>query len=114
MGTLTAWLGSGGECVDIKEAERRAAICAVCPKNHRTEGWLLGLFTRPAIRGIRMQLERKCDMRLETSLDPLLGLCTACFCVLILKVWTPPEMILKHLKPKTKAKLHPDCWIHRL
>lgn len=120
MGVLTAWLGSGGEAVEHVEAERRAAICAQCRMNHRDEGWLLRLFALTAAKAIRAALSKKNDLKLETSMDPLLGVCLdwrnggGCRCILQLKVHTPGDIILKHMKEKTLRTLDPGCWILKL
>lgn len=111
MGTLIDWLGSGGgEHHDI--AEGRGLVCAQCPLNRR--GGVLQFFTRPAAALIQEQIERKNDLRLWTSVDALLGTCAACNCWMPLKVHAPADLITKHLKPKTRAKLHEDCWIRKL
>lgn len=112
MGTLYSWLKTGGKAVLHNVAEERAMTCAQCPLNGRKG--LLSYFTRPAAALIREQLERKNDLRLWTSVDPILGTCLACKCVMSLKVHSPADVILKHLKPKTKAKLWSECWILKL
>jgi hypothetical protein len=112
MGTLVSWLAAGGKSVDHFEAERRAIVCAQCPLNKR--GGIISFFTRRAAKLIQEQIERKHDLMLWTSVDAILGVCKACRCVMELKVHTPSDLILDHLKPKTRAKLHEDCWIKKL
>lgn len=112
MGTLFAWLAHGSLPVAHREAECRALVCAVCPLNQR-EG-LLAYFTRKAAKVIQKEIERKTSMDLWTTVDPILGVCKACRCVMELKVHTPPDFITEHLKPKTRSKLHKDCWILKL
>lgn len=109
MGTLVSWLAKGAIPVEHREAERRAEICAMCPLNQRLG--LFNYFTIKAGKAIQKEIERKTSMDLWTTLDPLLGVCRACRCVMELKVHVPIEAITSHMKPKTKAKLHPDCWI---
>lgn len=108
MGTLVSWLADGAQPVSHREAERRALACAVCPLNQR--GGLLAYFTRKAAKLIQKEIERKTSMDLWTTVDPILGTCKACTCALELKVHTPIEDVLL-MKPKTKAKLDPACWI---
>lgn len=112
MGTLLEWLRSGGRAVPHTVSHRRALTCAQCPLNQR--GGIISFFTRRAAKLIQEQIERKHQLDLWTSVDPLLGVCKACRCVMELKVHTPSDLILKHLKPKTKAKLWDQCWIRKL
>lgn len=109
IGALYEWLGSGANPVGRGEAERRAAICATCPKNGKGD-WTR-FFTGPAVAMIRKQLDIKQDLKLETPYDEVLGVCEACTCELKLKCWVPMEFILSYTTEETKAKLHPDCWI---
>lgn len=112
MGTLVSWLAKGAIPVDHREAERRAEICAMCPLNQRSG--LFTYFTIKAGKAIQKEIQRKTSLDLWTTLDPLLGVCKACRCVMELKVHTPADFITKHLKPKTRSKLHADCWILKL
>lgn len=105
---LLAWLGEGGKPVEKEEAERRAKICSVCPKNGKAE---LSWFTKMASEAIRVALNIRNDMGLQTSVDDKLDCCQACLCPLRLKVHTPMKHILKHLTPEVKADLDPGCWI---
>jgi len=107
--TIAHWLGDGGKPVAKEEAERRAAICAVCPKNEKGD-WTR-FFTQPASDLIRKQLGMAKELKLTTSRDPQLNVCGACLCPLKLKVWVPLPYILEHTDEETKAKLDPSCWI---
>ena len=51
------------------------------------------------------------DQKLQTSLDPYLGICEACECPMRAKVWSPVDVILKHIQPEEVEKLDPGCWI---
>lgn len=112
MGTLVSWLADGAQPVEHREAELRAEVCATCPMNQR--GGIFAYFTIKASKAIQREIERKTSMDLWTTLDPLLGVCKACRCVMELKVHVPSDCIVKHLKPKTRSKLHEACWILKL
>lgn len=106
---LLEWLGSGGKAVDPVLAEKRAAVCADCPKNDGGD-WK-AYFTEPVAAKIRTQLEIKQDLQLRTAYDERLTVCSACDCPLKLKVHAPMEHILAHTSEDTKTRLDPRCWI---
>jgi|KBSMisStaDraftv2_1062788.scaffolds.fasta_scaffold01511_27 hypothetical protein len=107
--TIAAWELAGGNVVDRALANARAKTCSACIKNE--SGDLLSFFTEQAARLIKLQLETKNNMKLSTDFDPLLGVCSACGCVNKLKVWAPLDIILKEMKPETKAALAANCWV---
>lgn len=109
VGVLLSWLGSGGKAVSQEQAEKRAAVCAVCPKNE--PGGLDSFFTAIAAEKIRSQLALRNEMEMKTSYDSRLNVCTACLCQTKLKVFVPIGHVLSRLKPEMKSELHPDCWI---
>lgn len=106
---LVDWLGSGGKPVEAPLAEKRAMVCASCPKNDGGD-WK-SYFTEPIAEKIRVQLEMKNDLQLRTSHDPHLTVCSACDCPLPLKVHVPIFYILEHTSHDTKTRLDPRCWI---
>jgi hypothetical protein len=110
--TLVEWLADGAEAVPQEQANKRAAVCAICPKNLVRE-WA-ALFTVPAANAIRATLGLKREMKLETPSDHLLGTCTACDCVNSLKVWLPFEKFYLKMSQAAKDDLNkenPTCWI---
>lgn len=107
--TLLDWLGSGGKPVEATEAESRAVVCATCPQNGK--GNWTRYFTVPAANEIRIQLEMKHKLSLQTSQDEKLNVCEACLCPLKLKVWAPMGHILKDMTEDTKKRLDARCWI---
>lgn len=107
--TLLDWLGSGGRPVAKELANSRARVCVQCPQNGKGD-WTR-FFTKPASDQIKLQLEIRNDLKLETPDDDKLGVCEACLCPLKLKVWAPLPHILKEMDNSTKEKLVPDCWI---
>lgn len=109
VGVLLSWLGSGGKAVSQEQAEKRAAVCAVCPKNE--PGGLDSFFTAIAAEKIRSQLALRNEMDMKTSQDTKLNVCTACLCQTKLKVHVPIAHVLARLKPEMKSQLHQDCWI---
>lgn len=90
-------------------AETRASVCAGCEKNGR--GGLEHYFTVPASQAIKLQLEIRNELKLETGYDDKLNVCEACLCPLKLKVWCPLDHIMKEMDAATKAKLWTGCWI---
>lgn len=107
---LLEWEQDGAKPVAKELAEKRAAICAVCPKNEKG-ATLSEWFTIPAANLIRKQFERLNQMNLSTSKDAELQVCSACLCPLRLKVHVPLALALKRIKPEMKADLDPKCWI---
>ncbi len=106
---LMDWEESGQPPVDHDLAERRAAICAVCPKNSTDE--ISAWFTVPVSSAIKSRLARLHDMKLTTSYDEKLNVCSVCLCPLRLKVHTPLNIIKKKLRPEVLAEFPPQCWI---
>ena len=109
VNTIKEWEIAGGNLVPQELAEKRAKVCVACPKNE--SGDLTSWFTLPAAHLILAQLESRNRMKIWTSSDPLLGVCTACACPLKLKVHCPIDIINDKMRPEDRAQLHPDCWI---
>jgi hypothetical protein len=109
--TLNEWLDSGEPAVEQAVADKRAATCVACPLNSSAP--LTDWFTKPAAEALRRQLERVQDRNLATPDDAKLGTCTACYCPMRLKVWTPLKFIVPHLATDVIAALQGGnhCWI---
>lgn len=90
-------------------AESRAGICSDCPQNS-PKTWK-DFFNVSAQAFMQGQLEKKNEMKLETSIDDKLGVCQACLCPMKLKVWTPLKHILAKMPADVKPRLDPRCWI---
>lgn len=103
--------GESGRPVDLKEAERRASICATCPKNEKGD-WK-SFFTEEAAAGIMGVYAILRDLDLKTSHDEGLGICSACLCPMRQKVHVKLEHILRRTNEETIARLKeaPRCWI---
>jgi hypothetical protein len=103
------WLTSGGAPVAQELANKRAAICAACPKN--VEGsW----YTTAPAELIKSTLEARKDLKLETPSDAALKSCDVCRCLLKLKVWCPLSHIVAKTKPEIMAEFPKEnCWIAR-
>ena len=103
------WLTSGGAPVAQALADKRASICASCPKN--VDGsW----YTVAPAEIIKAALEARKDLTLATPHDAALKSCDVCRCLLKLKVWCPLPHILKHTKPEIMAEFpQANCWIAR-
>lgn len=107
--TLAAWLGPGGKPVDPTLSQARADVCLNCPKNG--QGGLLAYFTKKASNLVQKQMEERSNMKLATTVDEKLGVCTACECPIKLKVHTPLEYILARIPESATKELDPRCWI---
>lgn len=109
--TLNEWIQAGGQPVEAAVSERRAAVCAVCPKN--TPGDFTSWFTRPAAGAIKKQIEQMAEHKLSTSHDAQLNVCEICLCPMKLKVHAPMEFIKAHMHDTVLADLLkvPGCWI---
>lgn len=95
--TLLSWLASGFEFVPQAEAERRAAICAVCPYNGPAVG-CLGC-SGSAMQGVRVALRQLVGAR-KTAMDGRLQACYICGCELRVKVWPPLPLLQKRMSPE--------------
>lgn len=102
--------GPDGKIVAKEEAERRAAVCVVCPKNDVTGG-LTKYFLKESASEIMLVAGMLKDRDATTSLDDKLGVCQACECPMRAKVHVEAHVLKKHLKPDQIAKLDPNCWI---
>jgi len=106
---LFEWEESGQPPVANDVSTVRAALCVQCPKNDPQH--MSKYFTQPVSDMLRKKLARLHAMNLTTPHDPKLGICSACLCPLKLKVHTPMDLIVKHLRPDAKAELWEKCWI---
>lgn len=107
--TLVDWITSGAEAVPQEQAEARAAVCVKCPLNGKG-GWERW-FTQPVSNALNATFLRKNGMKLQTTHDADLGVCTACDCPMGLKVWMKLESFYGHMTDDAKARLDAACWI---
>jgi len=107
--TLVEWIRSGAEAVPADLSQKRASICAACPKNG--QGGLTSIFTVPVSEAIREAIGQRRQWGLSTPNDDSLGVCDACFCPLKLKVHMPIDQIMVKLPATSKELLVPECWI---
>lgn len=110
VGVLIDWLGQGAEPVDQALAEKRAAICAGCPKNQPKD--FFSYFTELVAKVIHKQIAMRHELELKTAVDEQLQVCDACGCTLKLKVFVPLEHIVSHMSDKVKGELDGRCWIN--
>lgn len=113
--SLEEWLGAGAKPVAGELANSRAAVCKDCEKGNQKHGWR-ELLTVPASAQLRRYIEGKHHLKLATPFDSELGSCTACKCVLELKVWQPIEFVKDNTDPAVFEKhreANPNCWVLR-
>lgn len=97
---LGAWMASGGSYVDNSEAERRASICAACPKNQVIEG-CTACANLPGL--IASTLGRR-----ATSRDAVLHGCAVCSCSNKAQVHIPLDILKKGVTDDMAFPSH--CW----
>ena len=99
--TVSRWLTlNGGQCVEPKVAERRAAICAACPNNIPISGCV-------GCHSLTKLVERAIGKGRETSHDEKLEGCRICGCTLKAKIHVPKEAMQGE-----KPLAFPDhCWM---
>lgn len=102
--------GPEGKVVAKEEAERRASICSVCPRNDLAGG-LTKYFLKEAASEIMMVAGMLKKRNVSTSLDDKLGVCQICLCPLGAKIHVESEILKKHIKSDEIAKLPSNCWI---
>jgi len=110
---LLEWEEAGMPHVTPEVASARAALCALCPKNQQGKS-LTEYFTVPIADLFNKRFQKLQSMNLTTPYDGTLNVCQACLCPIRTKVWFPPELVLKRLKPEQKPELNqadPRCWI---
>jgi hypothetical protein len=105
---LHEWLGDGGNPVSHSQATWRGENCVDCPFNCKES--YMGIFKQGAAAAIKQHLEVKHSSDLTTMFDDDLHLCTACSCILPLKVWVPFAVIRAHTSDKSFDKLPRRCW----
>lgn len=104
-----AWIGDGMLPVPIEIAEKRAAVCVVCPQNQTGDLWQR--LTRTGVQRLRALLNLRKSLQFKTSQDEKLKTCVACDCPMTLKVHTPIEHIIKNTSDEVLGKLDRNCWI---
>lgn len=96
--TLAAWVKTGFTQVPQEEAERRAAICAVCPLNIGLAGCAICRSSLKAGRDALMQARTSQDVKLEA--------CGVCGCDLKTSVHVPINVLRSD-----RELQYPDwCW----
>lgn len=107
--SIAEFTKDGAPHVSHEQAEGRAAVCAVCPKNGKGD-WT-HYFTEPISNAIREALGFFQKHQYTTSHDAVLKVCEACNCPLPFLVHFPVETKYKRMSDEAKADLDPQCWI---
>lgn len=105
------FVATGANSVPHEQAEARAAVCAVCPKNGK--GDFTTYFTVPLSNAIKEGVEMFKRIKLTTSHDADLKVCTACNCPLPFLVHFPVAIKYKHMSEQAKEDLWSACWIRK-
>lgn len=100
------FLGPSLKPVPHELAEQRASVCVTCPQNKPGS-----LISHTGGLVLKMLLQARSDLKLETSHDANLHDCHACDCNLHLKPHVSIDYILSKTPPDVMAKLDPKCWI---
>lgn len=99
---LKHWLFHKPELVDPAEADRRAAICAVCPYNVEATG----CFGCTNIAGMMFDVIKE----RSTPHDGQLKNCQVCGCVNRAQVWVPKETLDQGVSPEMREEFPEHCW----
>lgn len=94
------WMGGGAQFVEPQEAERRAAICAACPKNQTIEG------CTPCVNFVQAVTAVLGDR--VTKYDGVLKGCAVCSCSNQAQVHLPLEVLHKGVTADMEFPSH--CW----
>lgn len=108
VGLMLDFLGPSLKPVAPKLAEERAAICVGCDFNQPG-----GVIEEAGGEALRLLLEAKSELKLETSHDDKLKTCSLCSCRLTLKTHVPMDYILSKTPPEQMAAFPVFCWIKR-
>ena len=95
----------------LEIAEHRASVCAECPLNESPN--LFEKLVGESVKVVRSAFEKKHEMKLRTSIDRRLKICSACGCETKLKIWQPIELIEQQMTEEERKALDKDCWIKR-
>lgn len=104
-----SWLGEGGKPVPPEHAQKRADVCLRCPNNQ--EKPFYEMFTGAIAFSVIRQLKLKDEMGLRVRREECLHVCSACMCILKLKVHTPLKFILESTSLDGLHEHNPRCWI---
>lgn len=107
--TYVDWIGDGLRPVERRDAQSRANTCLQCPLHDPNSPMVKGAIASV----VKAQVEMKNKMQLRVDGEKSLGICTACGCVMRLKIWVPLKTILAGSEQATLDALHPDCWIKK-
>lgn len=106
VGLLMDFLGPSLKAVPHALAEKRASICVACPKNQKG-----GLVAHLGGEGLKLMLQARSDLKLETSHDAKLFDCAVCDCNLHIKTHVDLAFILERTTPEQMAAFPDFCWI---
>lgn len=106
VATITAWLGSGGAVVPREQAQARADICLKCPMNVKDFA-----FPEVVAAAVRKQVEIKNKLELRVGGEKSLHTCSACGCVLKLKIHVPLRNL--GVDAAELEKFDASCWMRK-
>lgn len=103
------WIRDGSKPVSPELAQARSAICVKCPLN--LPGTMENFFERAVSELVLRHVRAASDDGFTTTNDSKLGVCSACYCPLRLKVHFGIKYITDNLSPESVAALDKNCWI---
>lgn len=105
VSTLSDWVGSDCIVVSQETAQTRTNICLSCEFNQK------GSFvTESMAKTIRETMKVKKSLGLRTQGIKGLKSCQKCLCYLPLKIWTPIDIVRRHMNPGEFESFPGHCW----
>jgi hypothetical protein len=112
LSAYTAMFGSRGP-VARELADKRAAVCAVCPEND-TQNRIYAYFVKTAAAEIMSIIGALQDVDISLTEPKKVGICKVCLCPLKAKCFVPEETVRQKIPKEVHAdlaKITTPCWI---
>jgi hypothetical protein len=106
---LVEWLGTGAETVNLSLAQTRGNVCLTCDRNKLGNRWLK--LTSDLVRAIGDQMRAKDERNLRVIDEEKLGVCSACDCVIPLKIWLKRDILAERTSQEVLNDLPEWCWL---
>lgn len=103
---LSTWVGSGGDLVEVPQAQYRANTCLICPKHVPC-----GTLEKAVALGVKKIVGLKGICGLKVRGEHRLKCCSVCGCVMRTKIWMPLSRAKAGMSPEEISQLDTKCWI---